>query len=82
MGTRGHYRRCIYTTTDNGDTGVIVRKENKGEQQNNRVDQTGQWQNQLGIKQKQWGDNNRSAIVYVAQWENLEEWYNIGKEQR
>ena len=32
----------------------------------------------MGITKEQWGDNNRSAIVYVAQWENLERWYDIG----
>ena len=36
----------------------------------------------MGITKEQWGDNNRSAIVYVAQWENLERWYDIGTRQK
>ena len=36
----------------------------------------------MGITKEQWGDNNRSAIVYVAQWENLERWYDIGTRRK
>ena len=36
----------------------------------------------MGITKEQWGDNNRSAIVYVAQWENLERWYDIGRRRK
>ena len=46
--------------------------------ENNRTNIKGNNENRMGIKEKQWGDNNRSAIVYVAQWENLEQWYDIG----
>ena len=53
--------------------------ENKGINENNGTNVKGNNENRMGIKEKQWGDNNRSAIVYVAQWENLEGWYDIGR---
>ena len=56
--------------------------ENKGINENNGTNVKGNNENRMGIKEKQWGDNNRSAIVYVAQWENLERWYDIRKERR
>ena len=82
MGIRRRYSGCLYTVQNNSATGAIVRKENKGIRGNNRTTITGKWENRLGITKEQWGDNNRSAIVYVAQWENLERWYDIGKERR
>ena len=82
MGTRRRYSASIYTRQNNSTTGAIVRKRNKGIRENNRTTIMGQWENRLGIIKEQWGDNNRSAIVYVAQWENLERWYDTGKERR
>ena len=49
---------------------AIVRMENKGINENNGTNVKGNNENRMGIKEKQWGDNNRNAIVYVAQWEN------------
>ena len=83
MGTRRRYSASIYTMQNNSTTGAIVRKRNKGIRENNRTTITGQWENRLGIKIK-----NNGAIAmgmpsaYVAQWENLQGWYDIGKERR
>ena len=35
-----------------------------------------------GSKRNNGAITNRSAIVYVAQWENLEQWYDIGGRQK
>ena len=79
MGTRRRYSQCIYTTTDNKAMGDIVRIEN-----NRTIESTKRDNSRTG-----WGSNrNNGAItmglpsVYVAQWENLEQWYDIGKERR
>ena len=59
--------------------GDIVRKEN-----NRTIESTKQDNSRTG-----WGSNrNNGAItmglpsVYVAQWENLEQWYDIGRERK
>ena len=37
----------------------------------------------MGIKQKQMGTITMGMpSVYVAQWENLEQWYDIGRERK
>ena len=60
----------------------LSERKTKGLVENNRTNVKANNENWMEIKEKQWGDNNRSAIMYVAQWENLEEWYNIRKERR
>ena len=40
--------------------------ENKGISENNGTNIKENNENRMVIKEKQWGDNNRSAIVYVA----------------
>ena len=59
----------------------LSERRTKGLMENNGTNIKGNNENRMGIKEKQWGDNNRSAIVYMAQWENLEEWYDIGRER-
>ena len=56
---------------------------NKGISENNRTTIKGQWGKRVGIKKR-----NNGAIAmgmpsaYVAQWENLQGWYDIGGRQK
>ena len=61
----------------------LSKRGTMGISENNRSTITGQRENRLGITEE-----NNGAIAmgmpsaYVAQWENLQGWYDIGKERR
>ena len=83
MGTRRRYSGCLYTVQNNSATWEPLSVwGNKGISENNGTTIKDNGKTGWGSKENNGAIAMGMPSAYVAQWENLQGWYDIGKEQR